>query len=345
MDLPARTVQKKSESDSYAILLYKLRELGVFRNMTESDYGIDFEIELVINNIMSGRYFKAQVKSADGITIRKDDVPTVGGVKQSTLAYWCELSQLSHVLAFAVDLSSEEIYVSLPLFWQSSTLIDGTSRSKTIEFVPSKHIPAGRLVDITRQLAMAPSARDEMQAFQYAVKYFRNFIQMRYDVHQYDAGGIMPEPVTFDTFLRVSSVLTFPHVQIPGYAPGYFNTNYWSKKGGSLEDGVMNIHARSAIGAILPELIKRLRIFKMRILDGWYYWESRNRSLLALAYDTPLPADESEATLDAWEEQYDKVARRPSLGLSMYIQKKKEEQEEEKRQRVERARDRKSRSA
>ena len=45
MDFPRRIVQHKNESDSFAIILYRLRNIGIFRNMTEHDYSIDFEIE------------------------------------------------------------------------------------------------------------------------------------------------------------------------------------------------------------------------------------------------------------------------------------------------------------
>ncbi|TOP03863.1 hypothetical protein CGH23_24110, partial [Vibrio parahaemolyticus] len=64
MDLPKQIKQHKAESDSYAILLYKLRDVGIFRNMTENDYGIDFEIEFVKNGKVIGHYLKAQVKSS-----------------------------------------------------------------------------------------------------------------------------------------------------------------------------------------------------------------------------------------------------------------------------------------
>lgn len=47
MDFPQIIKQHKNESDSFAIILYKLREIGIFRNVTESDYGIDFEIEVI----------------------------------------------------------------------------------------------------------------------------------------------------------------------------------------------------------------------------------------------------------------------------------------------------------
>ena len=79
MDLPARIKQHKAESDSYAILLYKLRDIGIFRSVTDSDYGIDFEVEIVEETKVTGRYFKAQVKSSENLKIRKKDkVPVVG---------------------------------------------------------------------------------------------------------------------------------------------------------------------------------------------------------------------------------------------------------------------------
>ena len=54
MDFPKRIKQHKNESDSFAIILYKLREIGIFRNVTESDYGIDFEIEVVNGDKVEG---------------------------------------------------------------------------------------------------------------------------------------------------------------------------------------------------------------------------------------------------------------------------------------------------
>jgi len=52
-----------------------------------SDYGIDFEVELISSEgAVAGEYFKAQVKSAENIYVRDDGVPTVGGIKQSTLS-------------------------------------------------------------------------------------------------------------------------------------------------------------------------------------------------------------------------------------------------------------------
>ncbi len=137
MNLPKRIIQKQHESESYAILLYKLRNVGIFRNLTENDYGIDFEIEIVRNGKLTGKYLKIQVKSAERLKIRKkDNIPTVSGIKQSTLWYWTELSFSTNVLVFLVDIKRENIYLTKPIFWQASKLIDGSDKSKTIEFLP-----------------------------------------------------------------------------------------------------------------------------------------------------------------------------------------------------------------
>jgi hypothetical protein len=82
MDLPKRTKQQRSEAHSYAILLYKLRDLGIFRNLTENDYGIDFELELISKEQVTARVAKIQVKSAEDLKLRADKRPSVGGIKE-----------------------------------------------------------------------------------------------------------------------------------------------------------------------------------------------------------------------------------------------------------------------
>lgn len=64
MQLPTRILQHKAESDSYAILLYKLRNIGIFRNVNESDYGIDFEIEIVHGSNFTRKYFMVNENGA-----------------------------------------------------------------------------------------------------------------------------------------------------------------------------------------------------------------------------------------------------------------------------------------
>ncbi len=105
--------------------------LAFFRNVTENDYGIDFEIEFVEDGRVVGNYIKAQVKASENLVIRNSDsVPTISGIKQSTLNYWAQLSFKSHVVAYAVDLKTENIYISKPLFWDVISKIDRSNSTK-----------------------------------------------------------------------------------------------------------------------------------------------------------------------------------------------------------------------
>jgi len=136
MKLPTRTPQKKSEADSIAIVKYKLGDLGIIRSQTENDYGIDLDLEIVRDGQVTGRLIKIQLKSAKNLRLRRNRTPSVGGIKQSTLAYWCELSFRINVVAYVIDLKTEKIYVAKDLFWQACSRIDGGDSSKSIEFMP-----------------------------------------------------------------------------------------------------------------------------------------------------------------------------------------------------------------
>lgn len=59
----------------------------IFRNFTENDYGIDFEIELVSDDQVTGKYIKVQVKTKEDLTINQDNSVSISGIKQSTFTY------------------------------------------------------------------------------------------------------------------------------------------------------------------------------------------------------------------------------------------------------------------
>ncbi len=65
MNFPEITKQQKNESDSFALIMYRLKDIGIFRNVTENDYGIDFEIEIINDTFVEGHSIKVQVKSQD----------------------------------------------------------------------------------------------------------------------------------------------------------------------------------------------------------------------------------------------------------------------------------------
>lgn len=222
MDFPKRIKQLKNESDSFAIILYKLREIGIFRNVTESDYGIDFEIEVVNGEKVEGHCIKVQVKSSDYLNIREDGVAVVGGIKQTSLNYWAEISYNLPVVAIAVDLVSEAVFVSDALFWQAIRKLDNTSSSKTIEFgnCHDDKINVAKL----RSLAYGYGLRDFIYAHKWIMRNIRQVFETYVDANGYDPCCQNIDMNFFKTFLENCKVLL------------YFNDEFMMANAGSVDN-------------------------------------------------------------------------------------------------------------
>ncbi|MEY9158480.1 DUF4365 domain-containing protein [Bradyrhizobium japonicum] len=321
-----RTKQQKAESESYAILLYKLKGLGIFRNQTESDYGIDFEIELIsADGAVAAEYFKAQVKSAENIYVRGDGIPTVGGIKQSTLRYWCELSFRTHVIAYAVDLTTEKTYVSRPLFWQATRLLDGTDTSKTIEFMRpvDKVDPVEFVRLVTTATAHLPRVTDVIYALTMAFRRLPKFLELRMDANHYDAWSAVDDTVLFRDFLEVCAILIGP---LGDDAPlsaldraGAFSFEHWAKK--SDPDGLELTWqgAREPLNNLLPTLIVRLGEYRNMIMAGEYYWSYKNPQFLTMVVNASLPPATDDDTLDEWGENFEQMRSKVSGSISYVI--------------------------
>jgi len=337
MHLPTRTVQKRAESESYAILLYKLRRLGIFRNVTENDYGIDFEVELVENNAIIGRYFKAQVKAAQSISTRgKNRIPKVSGIKQSTLTYWCRLSYHSHVIAYAVDLATETVYVSRPVFWSATQLLDGTDTTKSISFLPALQQVENPALDETAQaqivaalsfaFAMSPRVPDQIYAITTALRHMPDYLSLRVDAFHYDPQTELERPEIFSSLLDVSSVLLFDRRQ-EDFSPMLsgqdlerrYSYPHWAIKSGVDDETIICSTAQTPVSALLPLLIEELRRFQGVILAGALYWLQHDRQFLKLVHDAPLPPHTDDATLDAWGYDYTTHANRSQDHFSVLV--------------------------
>lgn len=330
MQLPKRIRQHKAESDSYAILLYKLRNIGIFRNVTESDYGIDFEVEIVHGSEVTGKYFKAQVKSSEKLKIRKkDSVPVVGGIKESTLYYWAELSYKSHVIAFAVDLKSEEIYVSRPLFWQATTLINGDKKSKSIEFLPPVSTTEDKkLRDVMPGLfalafAISPSIPDIIYSHKLALRYLKQFLTLYVDVFHYDAHCEIHDSDAFNTLLDACRVLLEENNK-EDFDLGchdkkfLYSFDYWVKNSGDwATNEVTNFSAQTPVKALIPLLIQKLKKLQALVFKGKYYWSYKDPTYLRLVFESKLPPDSSEETLRDWAYNFDKH-QHTAIGFNLF---------------------------
>lgn len=210
MSFPKRTQQQKNEDRSYVIIEDNLNDLGVFRNQTIHDYGIDFEIEIENNGRMEGHSLKVQVKSSDNLIVRHDGHATVGGIKQSTLCYWAEISYNQPVVGMAVDLAAtKKIYVSDLLFWQVVPLIDPSGDESRLDEKghiippPTKTIDFGCCTDNhenmekLRSIAYSYGLRDFLNAHKWILNNIKGVFKMYNDAKTCDPFLPIFEPKLF----------------------------------------------------------------------------------------------------------------------------------------------------
>ncbi|WP_179007387.1 DUF4365 domain-containing protein [Winogradskyella forsetii] len=325
MNFPKRIKQHKSQSDSFAILLYRLKDIGIFRNVTENDYGIDFEIEFVHNDELIGKYLKAQVKSAEEVYVRNDGVPTVSGIKQSTLLYWTELSFRTHVVVFAVDLKTERIYFTKSIFWQATVLLDKSEKSKTIEFLPAiqlvskddsktekeiekfENTISGLNV---KKIAYESSISDIIYAHRTLLRNLKSVFELYADTWHYDAWTEVQQLDVFKTVLECSKILI--GFDLPKEIDGLnneerknlFSFDYWARKTDWSWDDVSNQIAKMPLKVIYPTLLDKIQFYSNLILEASHYWIYKDRAYLKLVHFTKIPTSRKHSELFAVDYNY-----------------------------------------
>ena len=290
MDFPKRIKQHKNESDSFAIILYKLREIGIFRNVTESDYGIDFEIEVVNGDKVEGHCIKVQVKSSDNLNIRTDGVATVGGIQQSSLNYWAEISYNLPVVAIAVDVVHETVYVSDALFWQAISKLDNTPSSKTIEFGDCHDDKKN--IEKLRKLAYGYGLRDFIYAHKWIMRNIRQVFGTYVDASWYDRCSQNIEMNFFKSFLENCKVLLYFNDEFmmvnADSVDNMFDYKILQRKSNH-EDELYNYIVKDAMEPLLIPLVKTLEHFRTNILSSMYYWLEKDSEYLRMAFNTKWP--------------------------------------------------------
>ena len=320
MNLPTRTIQKQHEAESYAILLYALRKVGIFRNLTENDYGIDFEVELVENNQVTGRYMKVQVKAAEKIKVRKKDkVPTIGGISQSTLNYWAELSYSTNVIAYAVDLKTEAIYMTCPIFWQATRLIDGSAKSKTIEFVPIEK-NHHKLAEIMTHLCIyAPTIREQISFHRSALRQLRSFLELYGNVFWLDACCCVDNQDVFAEFLTASQELLW-HTKVNAsfsseHKDKWHSVDHWKDEHGEL----LNYICQEPMKILMPLILKELKSLRTRVMKAGFYWYTHNQGYQRLVFLHDIPSEPTHDMLCPLSQQYDEQVLKDDYEYDCYV--------------------------
>jgi hypothetical protein len=309
MKLPTRTEQQAAEARSLSILKYKFDTLGIFRDQRENDFGIDVDFEWVAGGHVSGRYVKIQVKSSKRLRLRKDGTPSVGGIKQSTLAYWCQIALRTSVMAIAVDLKTEKVYATLDLFWQASRQIDGSETSKSITFVAADPDDVSIAALLLAAHVSQPSITEIVTAHTTVLRRLRDFLGLLTDSYHYDAGT----PLELDCFRDVIDackvLLWFSGRELFKNAAdqrGWNRSQYWIEKSESDNwDGLSCYAARHPLSVLLPALVDELRRLRRRVLAGKYYWSHRNPDYLELVYEKEMPEQADREALIDWSYHYD----------------------------------------
>lgn len=314
MDFPKRIKQHKNESDSFAIVHYKLRDLGIFRNMTESDYGIDFEIEVVNGSYVQGKTIKVQLKSSEDLNVRQSDgMATVGGIKQSTFCYWASLSHDVPVIGLAVDLPTEDIYCSDPLFFQSIVNIKSANDNSTrsILFKPFHKTDT---IPYLRMVANGYNLRGALYSLRWLMRNFRKIMDYYYNAMGCDFFMEIDDIDLLKTILENSyEILIFSSisgfVDKESFKPEFFEFTHYANENDGLTPTYKNVV--DGFKVMLPVLVKMLRIIKNIMENSAYYWLYEDFDLLNIVERTFIPnpqeviTDKYGNTDDYWPQDYD----------------------------------------
>lgn len=350
MNLPIRITQHKSESDSFAILMYKLKDLGIFRNLTSNDYGIDLEIEITDGNKVIGKYFKAQVKSSRDLKKKADGTPTISGIKQSTLLYWTELSFYTHIIAFVVDLKTEQIYFSEPLFWQCLELLSRKEgKTKTIEFIENSSHNSAVLINNIRDKVFSPNVFEQIYTHKQLLKHINEIFEMYSMCAICDEGSSMQGNFeSFKTLLEFAKLFLLKDLKYNSkelsrvrkslnYSNGSrfyvlreiteedFNEvleiDYYHNN--SFQDYPL-INGKDALLAfviLMPKIGKKLNELRGIILNSKEYWVKKDSLYLEIVYLTNIPTQFDYKSINQYYRNSIKSKNKPNrLDFGIFIE-------------------------
>ncbi|MBX9867128.1 MAG: DUF4365 domain-containing protein [Burkholderiales bacterium] len=312
MPLPSRINPHVIQSKSFAILLYKLKDFGyIFRNFTENDYGIDFEIEQVVCEQLIGKFIKVQVKASETYVGNNDQTISVSNLKQSTLKYWCNLSFHCHVIIVAIDITNEQMYISEPIFWDACKLLDRENSSKTLR------IQANLGTEYNVRLDTIFNKRkliDTINATKSFLINLKQIVEMYYTSSYHDTFSPIENPEMFFLLLNLADVLIGNKYDIANMEIFSIDIYSGDRSYGILYDLIIadknkiydpnslrdiiteddgyyeipNILCKFICLSILPKLVETVIALKNDIIASHLYWESTDELLLRLAKNTQL---------------------------------------------------------
>jgi len=308
MELPTVVGTKQEEKESFRIIEDALGKDFIFRKQNNSDdYGIDGEIELIHDGHATGKIMKIQVKSSLKLEIRKkDNTPTVSGIKQSTLNYWIETSDYAHVVIFLVDLTHKDIYITQPIFYQATQLIDNSEKTKTIEFQKEKLAPH-ILRKVLRIFFLIPHPKEELKRYQQIQRDLERYIKFWKDIHwldmqyQFDWKTMESFIALFDDILLLERLLCTkkpPEFLVDKKTPVgdlIWTRIFWESL---LESECPNLFAREPFSYLISILLTKMNAYKEKVLSARFFWQYKDRDFLRSVFQMPyfdkIPKERNE---------------------------------------------------
>lgn len=305
-EYPKHVLQHQMESKSLSIFLYHMKEYGIVRDIRQSDYGIDLEYEFTKKheelNYQSviGKSIKIQLKARNGVKKGRGGY-FVNNIKQSTLIYWAEISYSTNVLVVLVDVITERIYFSWPVFWEATTQITKNVQKGKIQVYCSTLSPESSPAFID-SLTLAPSITNLLDMFKLYLINFEGFYELYYSAKYNDSMGDLFDTdkkiQNFKLLLEIANILLWDNIKMK--SEYQFTIDSFINK--TPDKRAWNADMIPHINRLLFEINKQIKFIRDSIIKAFPYWVCKNEEILEFAFTHDISLLVNEKESDAFME-------------------------------------------
>lgn len=290
---PKRVSQHRNETKALAIFLYNMRNFGgIVRDLRENDYGIDLEYEFVSGESVVGRFLKIQLKGFEGVNTRK---PRISNLKQSTLNYWAEVSYRVNTIVVGVDVVSERIYFTFPVFWDAISGIDNTNKRKSIAFTNlGRSSEKADIADLNEaaailihHMALIPTIGELLLTHKSVLARIDEIIELCSTCLYSDQFLEFEEFDDLKRLLDDASVLLW-RSNLQKEFEGIDKMHSWHSldffRANTMDGTLRYWDMPNKLNAIMVSLLRELASLRTKTLNGFTYWLVKDKDYLELVY-------------------------------------------------------------
>jgi hypothetical protein len=239
---------------------------------------------------------KAQVKGRHTVSFDAEGHGYVGGIKQSTLRYWIEISRSAPVIAILTSNSEERVFF-VPTFWQATRLLDGTDSEKRLCFQRELELTK-RHGDVHFLLMFFHSPHEQIRSHKLLLGKLPRYFYEYLDLCQYDPWTINLDVTLFKEFLEDGQILRKP---LSHEEREVFDYYYWVEKSEKQwNDSIMNAVASEAYTKVLSVLRPIFAEFRGRVMGAAAYWKSTDPEYYDLVEGAKIPDSFEPDVLYRW---------------------------------------------